>query len=148
MTPEPEENKTRQEFSGGIRRPLGVTLLCLFSLVFFGLISLLFLFSVFYSGTITEVLNYYLTGTLVRESVVLVYTIGMFVLHSACFAGTLLMWKMKKRGFFLFAVSALLITLFQLFRSHVPVGTTAVYIALIIFFGVFYRKMGSSQSRI
>ncbi len=130
-----------------VKRPFLVTLLCLFSFVFFGMIALLFLVSAFWSGRITEVMNYYLTGTTRSMAGVLGIAAGGFILHAACIAGCIMMWKMRRIGYYLFGIASLVITLLQLFNKNAATATIAVYILLIILFGIFYRKMESSGKK-
>jgi hypothetical protein len=141
MNPLESGDSRKDDSVKGMKRPLVLSLLCLFSFVFFGLIAVLFLLSDIYSGRIAEVLNHYITGTALTTAGVAGITTGGFILHAACVAGCILMWRMKRGGYYIFGISALLISLYQLFRNHVPMGTTVVYILLIVLFGLFYRKM-------
>jgi hypothetical protein len=122
-------------------RPFILTILCLVSFVYFGIISLLFLLSVIFSGWITEVINKYTPENVFSQTIILLITAGGFLLHALSFTGTLMIWKMKKSGYYLFSVSALLIAIYHLINHKIPLSLTAAYIALIFLFGIFYRKL-------
>ncbi|MCX6245675.1 MAG: hypothetical protein NTU98_13355 [Bacteroidetes bacterium] len=122
-------------------RPFLLTLLCLFSYIFFGLISLIFLAALFYSGSITWMVLRYTPENPMTRTGIFFYIFGGFLFHALSFTGTLLIWKLKKKGYFLFGVSTLIIAVYQLFSSRISPLTTAVYIFLILAFGFFLRKM-------
>lgn len=119
--------------------PFLLSLLVVFSLVFFGLISMLFLISLFYSGSIIRVINEYIPEGSVHPAKVILITIAGFLLHGTAFTGTLLMLKMKKAGYFLFGIAALIICSYQLFQDNISVLTSLIYISLIILFSFFYK---------
>ena len=124
------------------KQPRSVLLsaLCIFSFVFYGLISLIFLFALFYSGWISEVRNKYLPeGQQSKEMIILITTCG-FLLHLISLTGSIKMWYRRKSGYLMLSISTLIITLFQLFSDRISILTTAVYITLIILFGIYYRR--------
>ncbi|HSN50730.1 MAG TPA: hypothetical protein VLR52_05815 [Bacteroidales bacterium] len=121
--------------------PFSLSLVALFFFVFFGVYALIFLLSLFYSGTITRVINTYIPEDAFSPTVITLIILGGFVLHAAASAGILMMWKLRKKGYFLFATSCILLTTYQLTQHQVSVIITAVYIGAVILFGIFYRKM-------
>lgn len=121
-------------------RPLFMELLCIFSFVFFGMITLLFLLSVFYSGWITDVVNQYTLQNSYSKTQILLITLGGFILHATAFAGAIFIWNLKKSGYYLFSISTLITAVYHLFHHNIPVSYTILYIALVILFGLFYRK--------
>jgi hypothetical protein len=133
-----DEKKPDQQELKSVR-PLFLGLFCIFSFVFSGTLSLLLLLSVFYSGWITDVINQYTLNSYSKVQLLMII-IGGFILHATAFAGTLKMWKLKKSGYWLFSISILMITVYQLFNHTIPVSYTLLYISLVIFSGFFYRK--------
>lgn len=121
-------------------RSVFLELLCIFSFVFFGIIAILFLLSVFYSGWITDVVNQYTLQNSYSKTQVLIITLGGVILHAAAFAGVIQIWNLKKSGYYLFSISTLIIAVYHLFHHNIPVSYTTLYIALVILFGLFYRK--------
>ena len=124
-----------------INRPLILTILCLFSFVFFGLISLLFLFALLFSGTITDMVLRYSPESFPGGIPVVVYISGGFLLHALSFTGIILIWKMKRKGYLWFGIPTLIISAFQLLATHISPLTTAFYIIMLIALGLFYKKL-------
>lgn len=75
------------------KRPFLLTLINLFSFVFFGFISILFLLALFYSGWITEVMNKYSPEKMESRSGMIAFALGGFVLHALSFTGTVMIWS-------------------------------------------------------
>lgn len=124
-----------------VKRPFLLTLLCLFSYVFFGLIALIYLLAIVFSGTLADMVLRYAPEKYGTPSLVFVYSLGGFLLHTFSFLGILLMWKMKKLGYMFFGISSLIISSYQVFASRISPLTTAVYIFLLIAFGLFIKKL-------
>jgi hypothetical protein len=122
-------------------RPFVLTLLCLFTFIFFGLISLVFLLALFFSGTISRMIFRYAPEDSLSHASVIFYAVGGFLLHALSFTGVVLIWKLKRKGYILFGISTLLIALYQLFFSSISPLTTAIYVVFIIAFGVFLKRL-------
>ncbi len=129
---------TRKEVS---KRPFLLTVLCLFSFVFFGLISACFLFALLYSGSITDMVLRYAPENPPSRITVLFYIFGGFLLHGLSLAGNILIWKMRRLGYILFGISSLIIVSYQLFATQISPLTTAFYVGLILAFGFFLKKL-------
>jgi drug/metabolite transporter (DMT)-like permease len=122
-------------------RPLILTVLCLFSFIFFGLIALIFLMAMLYTGSIAGMVLQYMPENSLTRAGVFFFTFGGFLLHVLSFSGTILLWKMKRKGYILFGISTVLIAGYQLFSATISPLTTAVYVFLIFAFGFFLKKM-------
>jgi hypothetical protein len=123
------------------KRSFLLTVLCLFSFVFFGLISVLFLFALLYSGSIADMVLRYAPENPPARISVFFYILGGFLLHTLSLAGIILIWNMKKSGYILFSISSLIIAAYQLLATQISPLTTAFYIGLIFAFGLFYKKL-------
>jgi hypothetical protein len=133
--------KVRQKHRHKQGRPVFLSVICIFAFVFYGLISLLFLFALFSSGWISEVRNKYLPeGTETKQMIILI-TAGGFLLHIISLFGSIYIWNRRKSGYLLLSVSSLIIALFQLFSDKISVFNTAVYIFIIVLFGIYYRRL-------
>jgi len=122
------------------KRPFVLTLLCIASFVYFGLISLALLFSLFYTGSLRDLLNTYIVGHPVSTFRVFAFLLMLLVMYASAFTGTLFMWKMKRAGYYLFAIPVLAISVYQLFQAEIPVFSTGILITLLILFGLFYKR--------
>jgi hypothetical protein len=122
-------------------RPLFLTVLCLFSFVYFGLLSLLYLAGLFNSGWITSVTNQYLpTGNISNAQTLFIFMAG-FSLHCLSFTGILLIWNLRKTGYYFLGLSCLVIAAFQLFNPLTAITSIAIYIILVFLFGIFYKRL-------
>jgi len=122
-------------------RPFALTLLCLFSFVFYGFIGILFLISLFYSGWLTKTINLYIPENEYTTIQVAMIALAGFLLHGAALAGIGMIWKMRKKGYLLFGISTLVISACHLFLGRQSFISLMVYIALVILFGIFFRKL-------
>ena len=123
-----------------MKRPFFLTLLCVFAFAFFGLITLLAFISLFFSGTFRDLINYYVVGEPVTGTGVFSILLLLFILHGSAVAGVILMWRMKRWGYYLFGIPVLSISLYQLFQPEIPVVSTAIQITLVVLFGIFYKR--------
>ena len=129
---------TQNEISG---RPLWLSALCIFSWIYYGCLAALFILALFYTGSITELIVQYVPDkTWVSGEVVLLF-LGGFMLHIVAFAGVIFMWKLRRTGYYLFTMATLLIAAFHLYRPDISWISTALYILLIVLFGIFLRRM-------
>jgi hypothetical protein len=122
-------------------RPLLLTALSLFSFVYFGFLSVLLLLSVFYSGWITGLLNTYNPGAPKSGVMVSMAFILVFLFHALCLTGTILIFRLKRTGYYIYGVSALVISCYQLFQPQIPVYSTAIPVALLVLFGIFFKRL-------
>lgn len=121
-------------------RPLLLSLLCIFSWVLFGVLTLFFLAGIFQAGWIMKVTNQYLSSTVYTTSEIRIFMVSGLALHLIAVYGISQIWKLKKRGYFIFAGTCLIISLYQLFNPAYTVITVLIYILLTILFGLFIRK--------
>lgn len=123
------------------RRPFLLTVLCLFSFVFFGLISVLFLLALLYSGSIADMVLRYAPENSLARIPVLFYIFGGFLLHALSLAGIILIWKMRRLGYLIFGISSLVIAASHLLATQISPLITTLYIGLILAFGLFLKKL-------
>ena len=123
------------------KRPVLLSVLCLFSFTYFTFLSLLFFISVLYSGNLNTVRNQYLPGIIYTQHQVLFYFAAGFLLHFTALAGSVFLWFCRKTGFYLLAPSCILLAAFQIFQPQTSMGTTGVYISLALLFALFYKRL-------
>ena len=122
-------------------RAMLLKIVCLFSFVLFGIIILFCIAGIFGSAWISEVITHYLPkgSTYSQGSVILVASLGA-LLHGVAFFGVVRIWSKKRKGYMIFSVASFIITLIFLFSDKISLPTTGVYIFLVIFFGLYYRR--------
>jgi hypothetical protein len=133
-------HKTHRKRKNKQPRPVFLSVISIFAFVFYGVISLLFLFALFSSGWISEVRNKYLPdGTESKQMIILITAAG-FLLHLTSLIGSINIWYRRKFGYLMLSISTLVIALFQLFSERISIFTTAVYLCFIVLFGIYYKR--------
>jgi hypothetical protein len=122
-------------------RPLLMTLLCLISFVYFSVLSLLFIAGLFYSGWIARVTMQYMPAGENTKTQILLFFCAGFLLHGLAFAGVLLIWNLRKTGYYLLGISCLIIAAYQLLVPFSAITSTAVYVVFLFLFGIFFWRM-------
>jgi hypothetical protein len=122
-------------------RPILLSLLCMVSFVFFFMFSMLFLAGMLKAEWITGVTNQYLLADhTTRSHTMLVFGAG-FLLHAAAFTGTVFIWNLRKSGYYILGISCLTVASYQLFNPLTVIASTAIYIVLILSFGIFFKRL-------
>lgn len=121
-------------------RPVLLTVWCLAAFVFFGIFTILHFFGILYNNWIIEVTNQYIPEELNTKTEVRFLFLAGFILHATALAGAVLMWRLRRLGYYLLSVSCLIVSFYQLFQSNFTVASTFLYIFMIIGFGLFYRR--------
>jgi len=122
-------------------RPFLMTILCLFSWVYFGLLFALFITGLIYSGWVTDAINLYTDVSQYSKigvSLVLGISSVMFLL---ALTGSVLLWKMRRPGLYVFGISALLLICLQIYRPGLSFSGAGISIALFILFALYYRRL-------
>jgi len=140
MTPE-ERSPEKEEVGKSAKRPLLLSVLCLFSFVYFGILAVLFLLAAFYGTWITEIVNQYMPREGTTAWAIRMIFITGFLLHATAFSGTILLWNQRRIGYFLFAIPALIIAIYHLFKPEISWYSTAVNVLLIILFGIHFKRL-------
>ena len=135
-----DQSPVPETLSPKAKRPVLLTALCIFASVFFGLIALILLVALFYSGSFMELINTY-TDEPVSYGQLMALLSSMFLLVTAAVAGIYLMWRMKRTGYYVFSIPILTVCIFQLSMSRIPVFSTWMLVMFIILFGLFFTKL-------
>ncbi len=131
----PEQQRIKMD------RPLLLSVFCLFSVIYFSLVALMFLAGTIYSRFISEVVNLYVPEGFHHPWMVRLFFVTGFFLHVLGIAGTLMIRKLRKKGYYLLTSICITVAVIQLFLPEIKVTTTAIYILLILLFGLFYRRL-------
>ena len=123
------------------QRPVLLTALCLFSFIYFALISGFSFACILYSDTINRLRDLYLPGHLYSKSHLLVFFFSAFFLHIAAIIGTLLIWSGRKTGYYILLFSCSVIALCQIFQPQAAVVPTGTYFFLIVIFALFFWRL-------
>lgn len=129
-----------------VKRPVFLSILCLFSFVYFTVTGIIFLLSTIFSDRIAEVVNTYVPEDAFTPAQVLLLFSAGFLLNALAFTGVLIIWKLHRSGYFILTAACLMLAVFQLLQPRAAINTTAVYIAMIILFGLFYHKLTAGKN--
>jgi hypothetical protein len=122
-------------------RPVVLTILCLFSFVYFSVFSFLFFMGSFWSGWVTQVTNQYSPSEIYSKNQILFTFLAGFILHLTALTGIVLIWNLKRPGYYLTGLSCLIIAFYQSIQPQIAVTTTVTYIFFLISFGLFYKRL-------
>jgi hypothetical protein len=125
------------------KRPLLISITCIFSFVYNAIILLSLLFAGFFPRTISNILNQYHDQINLGPFWFYVFLVlGIFVFGLA-FYSILLLWKMKRKGILFFLISQLVIIgLLSLFSPIDLFKVLSVSLFLLIFWS-YRNKMRS-----
>ena len=122
-------------------RPVVLSALCMFSFVYFGVLTLLFLSGLFKTTAITRIMDQYLsTGAHPMPPAAWIFSLG-FALHGLALAGVIMIWNLRRTGYFMLGVSCIAVSALQLFNPMAAVSSTAIYIIFVLLFGLFYNRL-------
>ncbi len=122
-------------------RPVLLSIFCLFGFVYFFLLSGILVLALFYSGWITEVTNKYAPVRVVTANQLLLIFLSGALLHMVAFAGLVMIWKLKRLGYYFLGAPCLLISSYFLLLPGVSPTTVIVYILFIFIFGFYFRRL-------
>ncbi len=130
-----------QEVKSDVKRPFFLSILCVAIFSYSILFILLFLTGVLFNSWITNVLNDFLTAGEVQGSSILMLSIVGIILYSLTFYGAFLIWKLKRKGFYVYLISSALIILLPYLFRFGNIISAIVLLALIIMILAHFRKL-------
>ncbi len=105
------------------------------------MIALIFLASLLYSGHISTVVNTYVPEDAFTPSQIFLLFLTGFILNAVAFAGVVLVWNMRRMGYYMLSLSCILIAVFQLTTPRASLTSTLAYIVVVFLFGLFFRRL-------
>lgn len=142
----PDESKPEQtdviELNDKNRRPLGLSLLLIFSFVFNGLLAIVMIAGLFYPDIVQNLLQEYYKHFYISGTVAILLTLSGVIVFGISFFGLILLWQYKRRGFYYYASAqaTMLITLVLILKSYDFINIAIALVVLIIF-GMYARGM-------
>ncbi|MCF8366638.1 MAG: hypothetical protein K9H16_12695 [Bacteroidales bacterium] len=143
--PAGEHPQDREDFSPEYQkkpRGLGLSILLVFSMVYNGFFVLIFFAGFFYPDVFQEILQLYYKQNFISKPIALIINIAAAFIFCISFYGLILLWKLKKRGYYYFASAQaiILVTLVVLLKSFdwINIG---VAVMILVILGFSSRKM-------
>jgi hypothetical protein len=134
-----DPNETPKPLPTG-RRPFFLTLLCIFAGIYYFLFAALFTAGFFFSGWVTNAINMYAPVVLYSKAGVTLTLAGLSLLFILSFTGIVVMFFMRRPGYWIFGVSSLLLSAVQLFRPTLSFSGPVMFILFLILFGLYFRR--------
>ena len=130
-----------QEIKSNTKRPFFLSILCIAIFSYSTLFILIFLTGILYNKWITKVLNDFLAVGEVRHSFILILSFAGILLYSMSFLGAFLIWKLRRKGFYIYSVSSVLIICLPYFFHFGSLISTIVLLLLIALILLHFRKL-------
>ncbi|MCD4665329.1 MAG: hypothetical protein K8R68_08655 [Bacteroidales bacterium] len=131
-----------QDIPAKKQRPVFLSILCIIVFVYSGFFILLFISGVIFNNRIVETSNEFIPVIIVEKNRILLLLISGIVLYIFSFLGASYIWKLNRKGFFIYLVSTILIIIGSWFIGLKDILSTIILFLLILLFGLYYRKFG------
>lgn len=134
-----EENKSsqreKQNEQDSPKRPLGLSLILIFTFVYNGLLLAVMIAGLFYPDVVQNLLQQYYKSVYISQSKAYLATLAGVLVFGVSFYGLILMWQMRRSGFYFYAAaqSAMLITLVFVLRSYDYINIALALVVILIF---------------
>ncbi|MBM3405703.1 MAG: hypothetical protein FJY10_12545 [Bacteroidetes bacterium] len=126
------------------RRSIRFVTTCLFAFVYYGILFLIFLSGIFASGWIRDVIREYEPDQAYSRGTIILYMLGGMLLSATSLTGTMLIWKRKRQGLWLFLSATVIFIMVLLFQSFVNYLSLVIHLLLSLIFLTYYRKLSTS----
>lgn len=123
-----------------VNRPFFLSILCISLFVYTGVLSLIFLLSILFNKWISNTLSDFFPEKQIEDSNILMICMVAFVLCATSFISTFLMWKLKRTGLYLFAISSLLFLFFPFIFGFGNYYSLAILGVIIVLLFLYYRR--------
>jgi len=124
-----------------IKRPFFLSILCIAIFVYAGFLSALFLFALlFYTWVTVTLEGFFPEKNLITNNVILISIIGL-LLNIASLVGAIFLWKLRRKGFYIYLFSNLIFILIPFFIGYGNLYSAAILVLTLVFISLFYRKL-------
>lgn len=123
-------------------RSLGLSVLLIFSFVYNGILLIAMVFGIFAKEIVLDILQQYYKQILVPANFAMYLTLVGTLIFTISIFGLILLWMMRKRGFYFYASAQaiLLASIIFIFKSFDLVNIS-IAIAIIIIIGLHTKAM-------
>ena len=124
------------------RRPLGLSLLLIFSFVYNGLLMLVMIAGLIFPDIVQNILQQYYKQIYISGTAAILFTVAGTIVFGLSFFGLILLWRYKRRGFTYYALAQaiLLFALVVILRSY-DYTNIAIALAVLVIFGLDAKNM-------
>ncbi len=123
------------------QRPFFLSILCVIVFVYSALFILMFISVVLFHNWITTILNDFLSGEGFNDQFIFILSLAGTLLYGLSFLGAYFIWKLKRFGFYLYALSSIALITAPYFFNLGSIISSIILIVLILSFALYYKKL-------
>ncbi len=124
------------------KRPLGLSLLLIFSFVYNGLLTLVMATGLFFPGVVQNLLQRYYKHIYISPALAVLWTLAGVVVFGFSFFGLVLLWRYKRRGFLYYASAQIIILALLIFVFHsYDLTNISIAVVVLVIFGLYAKNM-------
>lgn len=137
-----DPNEQSPEKIKGKSRPLGLAVLLIFSFVYNGLLLFVMVLGLFSTEIVQDILQQYNKQIFIPDYAALAITIGGTIIFSASIFGLILLWLMRRTGFYFYATSqAIMLASLVFILKSFDLVNISIAVAVIVIIGLHARTM-------
>jgi hypothetical protein len=137
-----EEPNTREQKTPEKRRPLGLSVVLIFSFVYNGLMLLVMIVGMFSTKTIKDILQHYYQNISLPVSTAFMLSLSGTVIFGISFFGLILLWLMRRKGFYYYASSqAIMLAAIVFIFNSFDLVNFSIAVVVIIIIGLHIKAM-------
>ena len=123
-------------------RPLGLSLLLIFSFVYNGLLAIVMIIGLFNPDIVQSILQQYYKQIYISGTTTILLTLLGALVFGVSFFGLILLWKYKRSGFYYYAMAqAVMLLALIIFLKSYDYTNIAIVIVILIIFGLYAKNM-------
>jgi len=124
------------------KRNLGLSILLIFSLVYNGLFLILTIAGLFFPHNVHAIMQEYYKQVYISATLSYILNLSASLVFGFSFYGLILLWQFKRRGFWFFALTQIIILLILVFYvQSFDWINMAISLLIILILGLASRKM-------
>jgi hypothetical protein len=141
-TNEVKSTGQKQEHVTTKHRPLGLSVLLIFSFIYNSLLLLVMILGLFSKEVVRNILQQYYTQIYISDIGAFALTLIGSLIFGISLYGLILLWKMLRNGFYYYASAQafMIVSLIVFFRSYDYINI-AIALAVIVIIGLHTRQM-------
>lgn len=123
-------------------RPLGLSLLLIFSFVYNGLLTIVMILGLIFPDIVQNILQQYYKQIYISGTSAILFALAGTIVFGISFFGLILLWRYKRRGYtyYVLAQTIMLFTLVVILRSY-DYTNIAIAVVVLVIFGLYAKNM-------
>lgn len=122
-------------------RPFFLSILCIAIFIYAGFLAFLFLLAIIFNQWVTNTMVDFFPEKILTNAHVIIISILGFVLNCVSVIGALYLWKLRKKGFYLYLISNLVFILFPFLIGYGNLYSAVILVLIILLIALFLKKL-------